>query len=101
VQQWTARTSAHGTTRPRRPLASRSAYWGSAAFLGVLRVSAVQLPDLEIEHTCEGDPGGKRQYGRVLKIFFTNPSTEETDINEFLGSHHDFLGSSKRHRNEI
>jgi hypothetical protein len=39
--------TAIGTTRPCWPLASRSAYWGSAAFLSVQRVSAVQLPDLE------------------------------------------------------
>ena len=41
-----AEMTAHGTSRPRWPLASRSAYWGSAAFLGVLRVSAVQLSTL-------------------------------------------------------
>jgi hypothetical protein len=52
--------SAAGTIRPHWPLASRSAYWGSAALLGVLRVSAVQSPDPEIEHACEGDPGDKR-----------------------------------------
>jgi hypothetical protein len=60
--------SAYGTTRPRRPLASRSAYWGSAAFLGVLHVSAVQSPDFEIEHACEGDQGDKRPIAAFLGV---------------------------------
>jgi hypothetical protein len=71
-------------------------------FPSVLGVSAVPSPDFEIEHACEGDPGGKRSHGDELpKSFFTNPSTAATDIPEFARSHHDFLGSSKRHRNKI
>jgi hypothetical protein len=69
-----------GTTRPCCPLARRAAYCGNAAFLGVLRVSAVSPQISKLSTLAKATQRQAIGTAPNAKTFFTNPSTGATDI---------------------